>query len=79
MYRVGSLDVGVVAQQPGAVVTPWTRMTLVMPLQGSTSGEPIHTTRLVPGTQYVRRRYGVYMSIELLKKLPRLTEDYTVG
>ena len=69
MYRVGSLDVGVVAQQPGAVVTPWTRMTLVMPLQGPTSGGPIHTTRIVPGTPHVRRRYGVYMSIEILKEV----------
>ncbi len=63
---------GVVAQQPGAVVTPWTRMTLAMPLQGPTSGGPIHTTRIVPGTPYVRRRYGAYMLIEILKKLPRL-------
>ena len=49
LYRVGSLDVGVDAQQPGAAVIPWEKWPLswtreVMPDQGPTSGGPIHTT-----------------------------------
>ena len=56
LYRVGSLNVGGRSQQPGAAVTPWTRVTWVMPLLGPTSGGPIHTTRIVPGTPHVRRR-----------------------
>ncbi len=63
---------GVVPQQPGDRRSAPVRIARVglgySHLRGKTSGGPIHTTRIVPGTPYVRRRYGAYMSIEILKK-----------